>query len=91
MIEQARRQRELGQDNASVSMPCSEAWDRRCMQSPIRKIPLVTRQLLREELNRLEQLDIIAKVDKPTDWVSSLVLVILWTVLFSNFNAPTEI
>ena len=45
------------------------------VQSPIRKIPLATRQLLREELNRLEQLDIIAKVDKPTDWVSSLVLV----------------
>ena len=45
------------------------------VQSPIHKIPLATRQLLREELNRLEQLDIIEKVDKPTDWVSSLVLV----------------
>ena len=45
------------------------------MQASIRKIPLVMKQQLREVLDRSERLDVIQMVEKPTDWVSSLVLV----------------
>lgn len=40
-----------------------------------RKIPIKLRPRLREELDRLQELNIIEKVDEPTDWVSSIVLV----------------
>lgn len=40
-----------------------------------RKIPIKLKPRLQEELNRLMSLDIIAKVDEPTDWVSNIVLV----------------
>ncbi|XP_064629293.1 uncharacterized protein K02A2.6-like [Lineus longissimus] len=42
---------------------------------PVRKLPLSVRDKLKSELDRLEKLKIIAPVDKPTDWVSSMVAV----------------
>ena len=42
---------------------------------PPRKIPLSMLEKLRAELERMKKLDVIDKVDEPTDWVSSLVIV----------------
>ena len=40
-----------------------------------RKVPLALREKLKAELERLETLDIIEKVEEPTEWVHSLVIV----------------
>ena len=42
---------------------------------PPRKVPLAVKPLLKEELDRLENLEVIEKVEGPSDWVSSLVVV----------------
>ena len=42
---------------------------------PLRRVPVALKQELHKELNRLENLGVIAAVDTPTDWVFSLVLV----------------
>lgn len=42
---------------------------------PPRRVPVALREPLRDELNRLEEKGIIAKVDRPTDWVNSIVCV----------------
>ena len=42
---------------------------------PVRRIPLAIRDMVREELDRLVELGVIAPVDTPTDWISSLVVV----------------
>ncbi|XP_054769307.2 uncharacterized protein K02A2.6-like [Lytechinus pictus] len=39
---------------------------------PPRKFPIHLRDELKEELDRMESIDVIKKVSKPTDWVSSL-------------------
>ena len=41
---------------------------------PHRRIPFHLREKVENELDRLEQLDIIEKVDGPTDWVSPVVI-----------------
>lgn len=40
-----------------------------------RKVPFALRQKLKDELARMEKLNVIKKIDEPTDWVSSLVVV----------------
>ena len=40
-----------------------------------RKVPFALRERLTEELARMEKLNVIKKIDEPTDWVSSLVIV----------------
>ncbi|XP_046856095.1 uncharacterized protein K02A2.6-like [Xenia sp. Carnegie-2017] len=42
---------------------------------PPRKIPLSLMEHLKAELERMCKLDVIEKVDEPTDWVSSMVVV----------------
>ncbi len=42
---------------------------------PPRKVPIALKGKLKNELDRLDKLGIIKKVDKPTDWVNSLVIV----------------
>ena len=42
---------------------------------PPRQLPVAIRELVREELERLEKLEVIAKVHKPTKWVNSMVVV----------------
>ena len=42
---------------------------------PPRKIPYALKDPLKKELDRMEQLGIIEKVEKSTDWVNALVLV----------------
>ena len=42
---------------------------------PTRRIPYALRDKLRDQLQRMEKLDIIEKVSEPTDWVNSLVTV----------------
>ena len=42
---------------------------------PPRRIPYALRDKLRDQLQRMEKLDIIEKVSEPTDWVNSLVIV----------------
>ena len=42
---------------------------------PARQIPVALRQPVREELRRLQALDVITPVTSPTDWVSQLVTV----------------
>lgn len=39
------------------------------------KLPPALREKLKAELQRLEQLDIIERVEEPTEWVHSLVIV----------------
>ena len=40
-----------------------------------RKVPAALRDQLQAELKRMEAMDVIEKVDHPTDWVNSLVIV----------------
>ncbi|XP_067687858.1 uncharacterized protein [Haliotis asinina] len=40
-----------------------------------RRVPFALHDRLKEELNRMEKLDVITKVNEPTDWVSPLVIV----------------
>ncbi|XP_055911526.1 uncharacterized protein K02A2.6-like [Eupeodes corollae] len=40
-----------------------------------RKIPFALKDLLKEELDRMENLKVILKVEEPTEWVNSIVLV----------------
>ena len=42
---------------------------------PPRRIPYALRDKLRDQLQRMEKLDIIEKISEPTDWVNSLVIV----------------
>ena len=42
---------------------------------PARKVPLAMKEKLKNELDRLESLDIIEKVSEPTDWVNAMVMV----------------
>ena len=44
-------------------------------QLQVRRVPIAVKMQLQAELERLEVLDVIEKVDKPTPWVSSLALV----------------
>ncbi len=52
----------------------------RCTVAPVvhacRKVPFALREKLKEELARMEKLDVIKRIDEPTDWVSSLVIVL---------------
>lgn len=42
---------------------------------PTRKVPLPHKTALKEELDRLESLQIVTHVSEPTPWVSSMVIV----------------
>ena len=42
--------------------------------TPTRRVPTALREKFKDELNRLEALGVIAKVDEPTPWVSSVVV-----------------
>ena len=42
---------------------------------PPRKVPAKVRPLLKDELDRMEKMNVIEKVNPPTDWVNSLVVV----------------
>ena len=42
---------------------------------PVRGIPFALREAVRAELERLVSLNVIAKVDEPTDWVSQIAIV----------------
>ena len=44
------------------------------VNQPVRRIPVVMKSRLKQEIARLEELGIIKAVDTPTDWVSSLLL-----------------
>ena len=42
--------------------------------TPTRRVPTALKEKFKEELDRLETLGVIARVDKPTPWVSSVVV-----------------
>lgn len=42
---------------------------------PCRKVPFALQKPLKDELDRMENLEVIEKIDEPTEWVSSLVIV----------------
>ena len=42
---------------------------------PARRVPFALKAKLKAELQRMVSLDVIAKVDKPTGWVNSIVVV----------------
>ena len=42
---------------------------------PVRKVPIVLRKPIKEKLDRLGKLDVLTKVEVPTDWISSMVAV----------------
>ena len=43
--------------------------------NPPRRIPFMLKEKVRLELNRMERLEIITKVEEPTEWVNSIVIV----------------
>ena len=43
---------------------------------PARKVPVSVREKFKEELQRLESLKVISPVDKPTRWVSQIVVAV---------------
>ena len=49
--------------------------DAHTVQHACRKVPFPIRNQLKEELDRMEAMNVITKVDEPTEWVSSLVIV----------------
>ena len=44
--------------------------------SPPRRVPLALKLRLKQELEKLKKLGVIAPMDAPTDWVSNVVIVI---------------
>lgn len=42
---------------------------------PPRRVPVALREPLKQELERMEKLDVIQRVQEPTEWVNSLVIV----------------
>ena len=49
--------------------------DARPVVHPPRKVPVLLRERLKEELDDMENDGVIKKVDEPTPWVNSLVIV----------------
>ena len=45
------------------------------VKMPVRRVPIGMKNKLKNELRKMENANIITKVDTPTDWVSSLVVV----------------
>ncbi|XP_030854482.1 uncharacterized protein K02A2.6-like [Strongylocentrotus purpuratus] len=45
------------------------------VQHACRKVPFPLKDKLKDELDKMERMDVITRVDEPTDWVSSLVVV----------------
>lgn len=45
------------------------------IQQPVRRVAIVLKTKLTEELDRLERWNVIHKIDKLTDWVSSIGIV----------------
>ena len=45
------------------------------MIMPCRSVPIATREKLKAELERLVKINVIEKVDEPTEWVSQIVVV----------------
>ena len=43
--------------------------------NPPRRIPQALHSRVKDELDRMEKLEIVAKADEPTDWVNSIVIV----------------
>jgi hypothetical protein len=41
----------------------------------VRKVPIALKKPIKEELDRLVELDVLTKVEVPTDWISSMVAV----------------
>jgi hypothetical protein len=44
------------------------------VKMPCRKWPIAIQEKVKQELKRLEKLDVVAKVNTPTDWISSVVI-----------------
>ena len=44
------------------------------VKMPCRKWPIAVQEKVMDELERLEKLDVVTKVDTPTEWISSLVV-----------------
>jgi hypothetical protein len=42
---------------------------------PVRKVPIALKKQIKEELDRLVKLDVLTKVEVPTDGISSMVAV----------------
>lgn len=47
----------------------------RPVRQPVRKVPIAIKPTLKKELKRLNESGIIEPVDEPTDWISSMVVV----------------
>ena len=63
----------LGKINPPHTMRLKDGYEP--VVHPPRKVPATIRTKLRDELARMEKDDVITKVDEPTEWVSSLVIV----------------
>ena len=43
---------------------------------PPRKVPVTIKSKVKDELERMERLEVIERIQEPTDWVNSMVIVV---------------
>nr|XP_022296799.1 uncharacterized protein K02A2.6-like [Crassostrea virginica] len=63
-----------GQGKLDGKLTLEVNQDVKPVKMPARKVPISIKHKLKQELDRLEQLEIIKPVNTPTDWISSLVV-----------------
>jgi len=67
-------QRELGTLPGTVHLEVEQGATP--VVAPPRRVPTSLKSKLKQELDRLQQLEVIAPIDEPTPWVSSLAVVV---------------
>ena len=67
-------QRELGALPGTVHLEVEQGATP--VVAPPRRVPTSLKEKLRKELDRLQQLEVIAPIDEPTPWVSSLAVAV---------------
>ena len=67
-------QRELGALPGTVHLEVEQGATP--VVAPPRRVPTSLKKKLKEELNRLQQLEVIAPINEPTLWVSSLAVAV---------------
>ena len=65
--------KDLGELEGECSVKCKN--DPKPVIHPPRRVPFAMKKKVKEELQRMESLGVIKKVDQPTEWVNSMVAV----------------
>ena len=61
------------------------------VQLPTRKVPIAIKEKLKEEINRLEGLNVITPVNVPTSWISATVVTLKKNALFVSVLTPNHL